>query len=37
MLEEDRALRRVNDAVLQFMLAQPLAQAWGEAFEASSV
>jgi TnpA family transposase len=36
LLEEDRALRRANDAVVQFMLAHPIAKAWGEGFEASS-
>jgi hypothetical protein len=36
MLEEDRALRRANDAVVEFMLAHPIAKAWGEGFEASS-
>jgi hypothetical protein len=36
LLEEDRGLRRANDAVVQFMLAQPIAKAWGEGFEASS-
>jgi hypothetical protein len=36
LLEEDRALRRANDAVVQFMLAQPIAKARGEGFEASS-
>ena len=36
LLEEDRALRRANEVVVAFMLAQPLAKAWGEGFEASS-
>jgi hypothetical protein len=36
LLEEDRSLRRANDAVVEFMLAQSIAKAWGEGFEASS-
>ena len=36
LLEEDRGLRRANDVVVEFMLAHPIAKAWGEGFEASS-
>ena len=36
LLEEDRSLRCANDAVVEFMLAHPIAKAWGEGFEASS-
>ena len=35
-LEEERALRRANDRVVSFLLAQPLAKQWGDGFEASS-
>jgi hypothetical protein len=36
LLEEERPLRRANDAVVEFLLAQPLSQQWGQGFEASS-
>jgi Tn3 transposase DDE domain len=36
LLEEDRALRRANDVVVEFMLAGPIAKPWGEGFEACS-
>lgn len=36
LLEEEKPLRRVNDRVVEFLLAQPLSKAWGEGFEASS-
>ncbi|MGI9301628.1 MAG: Tn3 family transposase [Gammaproteobacteria bacterium] len=36
LLEEDRLLRRANDAVMEYLLAQPLSQKWGDGFEASS-
>jgi len=35
-LEDERALRRANDTVVAFLLAQPLAQQWGDGYEASS-
>ena len=35
-LEDERSLRRANETVLQFLLAQPLSNAWGDGFEASS-
>jgi hypothetical protein len=36
LLEEDRSLRRANDAVVEFMLAHAIGKAWGKGFEASS-
>ena len=36
MLEEERALRRANDAVVAFLLAQPLSKQWDDGYEASS-
>jgi hypothetical protein len=36
LLEEERPLRRANDTVVEFLLAQPLSKAWGAGFEASS-
>jgi TnpA family transposase len=36
LLEEEKPLRRANDRVVEFLLAQPLSKAWGEGFEASS-
>jgi TnpA family transposase len=36
LLEEERALRRANDAVVAFLLAQPLSKEWGHGYEASS-
>jgi TnpA family transposase len=36
LLEEERPLRRANDTVVGFLLAQPLSQQWGHGFEASS-
>lgn len=36
LLEEERGLRRANDTVVEFLLAQPLSQQWGDGFEASS-
>jgi TnpA family transposase len=36
LLEEERPLRRANDTVVEFLLAQPLSQQWGRGFEASS-
>lgn len=37
LLEEERPLRRANDTVVQFMLAQPLSKAWGDGFETSDL
>ena len=36
ILEEERALRRANDVVISFLLAQPLSKQWGDGYEASS-
>jgi len=36
LLEEERPLRRANDTVVEFLLAQPLSKTWGAGFEASS-
>jgi len=36
LLEDERALRRANDTVVEFLLAQPLSQQWGQGFQASS-
>ena len=36
LLEDERPLRRANDTVVEFLLAQPLSKAWGDGFEASS-
>ena len=36
LLEDERALRRANDAVVTFLLAQPLSKQWGAGYEASS-
>ena len=35
LLEEERPLRRANDTVVEFPLAQPLSRAWGVGFEVS--
>lgn len=36
LLEKDHALRRANDVVVTYLLAQPLAKQWGDGYEASS-
>ena len=36
LFEEERALRRANDAVVSFLLAQPLSKQWRDGYEASS-
>jgi TnpA family transposase len=36
LLEQERGLRRANDTVVEFLLAQPLSKQWGHGYEASS-
>ena len=35
LLDDERALRRENDVVVSFLLAQPLSKQWGHGYEAS--